>query len=95
LHRKYKRIESIQNLVRNSLNWNPFMKKNILLVSCLAIATALSVRAETIVALTAANHLLSFDSATPGTITSTVQVTGLQAGETLLGIDFRAHTRLP
>ena len=68
------------------------MKKNILLVSCLAIATALSVRAETIVALTAANHLLSFDSATPGTITSNVQVTGLQTGETLLGIDFRPAT---
>jgi hypothetical protein len=42
------------------------MRKNILLVCCLAIATALSVRAETIVALTSANRLLSFDSATPG-----------------------------
>jgi hypothetical protein len=35
---------------------------------------------------------LSFDSATPGTITSNVQVTGLQTGETLLGIDFRPAT---
>ena len=41
------------------------MKRNILLVCCLASAASLSVRAETIVALTAANRLLSFDHATP------------------------------
>ena len=68
------------------------MKKNVLLVCCLAIATALSVRAETIIALTSGNHLVSFDHATPGTITSSVQVTGLQPGERLLGIDFRPAT---
>ena len=39
--------------------------------------------------LTASNRLLSFDRAAPGTIRSTVAVTGLQAGENLLGIDFR------
>ena len=68
------------------------MRKNILLVCGLTIATALSVRAETIVALTASNRLLSFDHATSGTITSSVQVTGLQPGERLLGIDFRPAT---
>jgi hypothetical protein len=68
------------------------MKKNMLLSCCLAIATALSVRAETIVALTSGNRLLSFDHATPGTITSTLQLTGLQPGETLLGLDFRPAT---
>ncbi|WP_255206223.1 DUF4394 domain-containing protein [Janthinobacterium sp. BJB401] len=39
--------------------------------------------------LTASNKLLSFDRATPATIRTTVTVTGLQAGENLLGIDFR------
>ena len=39
--------------------------------------------------LTASNKLLSFDRATPGTIRSTATITGLQAGENLLGIDFR------
>ena len=34
------------------------------------------------------NHLLAFDSATPGTVVTTA-VTGLAAGETLIGIDFR------
>ncbi|TYQ07238.1 UNVERIFIED_ORG: uncharacterized protein DUF4394 [Zoogloea ramigera] len=39
--------------------------------------------------LTASNKLLSFDRATPGTIRTTATVTGLQAGENLLGIDYR------
>ena len=39
--------------------------------------------------LTSSNKLLSFDRATPATIRSTATVTGLQAGENLLGIDFR------
>ena len=68
------------------------MRKNILLVCCLAIATALSAHAETIVALTSSNRLVSFDHATPGTTTSIVQVTGLQPSETLLGLDFRPAT---
>ena len=68
------------------------MKKNALLVCCLAIATAFSVRAETIVALTSGNRLVFFDHATPGTLTSMVQVTGLQPSERLLGIDFRPAT---
>jgi hypothetical protein len=37
----------------------------------------------------AANQLLRIDSATPGTIQSTIGITGLQGGENILGIDFR------
>jgi hypothetical protein len=65
------------------------MRRNILSVFCLTIAAALSVRAETIVALTSGNRLLFFDSATPGTITKVVTVTGLASGQTLVGLDFR------
>lgn len=39
--------------------------------------------------LTATNKLLSFNRATPATIRTTATVTGLQAGENLLGIDYR------
>src|SRR5687767_2093698 len=46
-------------------------------------------RSETIYALTASNQLLSFDSATPGSVSSLVPVTGLAAGTSLVGIDFR------
>ncbi len=46
----------------------------------------------TIYALTANNNLIAFNSVTPGTITRTVAITGLTAGEMLLGIDFRPNT---
>jgi hypothetical protein len=40
-------------------------------------------------ALAADNRLLAFDPAAPNTITATTPITGLQAGDTVLGIDFR------
>jgi hypothetical protein len=45
--------------------------------------------AEPLLGLTTTHLLVSFDSATPGTIGSSVGITGLQAGESLLGIDRR------
>ncbi|MCI0337237.1 MAG: DUF4394 domain-containing protein [Acidobacteria bacterium] len=50
------------------------------------------VRVETIFALTSNNNLLRFNSGTPGTIASTLAITGLGAGEMLVGIDFRPAT---
>jgi hypothetical protein len=47
--------------------------------------------AETIYAVTSTSVLLTFDSATPAT-TSSVTITGLQSGETILGIDLRPAT---
>jgi hypothetical protein len=47
--------------------------------------------AETIYAVTSTGTLLTFDSATPGTTTS-VAITGLQAGESVLAIDLRPAT---
>ena len=41
------------------------------------------------VALTASGKVISFNRSTPGTMVGTVNVTGLSANETLLGIDFR------
>ncbi len=43
----------------------------------------------TILAVTAANNLISFNASTPGSIASSVAITGLGQGETIAGIDFR------
>jgi hypothetical protein len=51
-------------------------------------------RAEQLIGLTSNNGLVTFDSATPGTPIPVVAVTGLQAGETLIGIDIRPTTGL-
>ncbi len=48
--------------------------------------------AEQIIGLTTANQLVIFDSATPGTSSAAVGITGLAAGESLLGIDLRPAT---
>jgi hypothetical protein len=45
--------------------------------------------AESLLASTTTNNLVMFDSATPGTIISSVAVSGLQTGEVLLGIERR------
>lgn len=47
---------------------------------------------DMIYALTTANHLIRFRSTAPGVILGNVTITGLQAGETLLAIDFRPYT---
>lgn len=52
----------------------------------LALAGA---RAPAAIALTADNRLAAFDPKSPNTITSTTAITGLGAGESVLGIDFR------
>ncbi len=46
-------------------------------------------RAEKAVAVTASNKLLKFNAGRPSRILTTLNITGLQAGETLLGIDYR------
>ncbi len=45
-------------------------------------------------ALTASNRLISFNRDTPGAIATNVQITGLMAGESVLGIDFRPADRM-
>ncbi len=46
----------------------------------------------TLIGLNNTNQLITFDSASPGTISATIAITGLGAGETVVGIDFRAAT---
>jgi len=52
------------------------------------------VRAELIVGLTSQNTLISFDSATPGTVSVPIGLSGILAGDTLIGIDRRPSTNL-
>jgi hypothetical protein len=61
---------------------------------CVALAGALlpSSLAYTIWAIDNSGTLLSFNADKPGTILSRAPVTGLQAGERLVGIDFRPAT---
>ena len=44
----------------------------------------------TAIGLTTTNQLVTFNTARPDMITSTVSITGLQSGENIVGIDFRA-----
>lgn len=66
-----------------------YMKKLPLSIALLSLLLAGAVRAETIVALTSANRLLFFDSASPGTVTKIMSIT---SSEPLVGIDFRPAT---
>ena len=59
------------------------------LAACSTMAPAGAERAEKAVAVTASNKLLKFNAGRPGRILTTLNITGLQAGETLLGIDYR------
>jgi hypothetical protein len=60
-------------------------------VAGLALAPFAS--AATIYGVTNSNNLLTFNSATPGTIDSSIHITGL-SGENVLGIDFRPNGEL-
>lgn len=53
---------------------------------------ALATRAAMLWGLTASNALVGFNSTAPGLTTAPLPVTGLQAGEQIVGIDFRPAT---
>ena len=57
-------------------------------LGALALGSARA-EAEMLTGLTSTGNLVTFDSATPGTINTSVAITGLQGGESLLGIDRR------
>jgi hypothetical protein len=64
-----------------------------LVVASLAACTTMTPqgadRAEKAVAVTASNKLIKFNAGRPDRILTTLNITGLQPGETLLGIDYR------
>ncbi len=52
----------------------------------------MKVSAITLYGVTTTNQLVRFDSATPGTVVAVGAISGIQSGETVLGIDFRPAT---
>ena len=68
------------------------MKRHLrFLVAVIALALPCT-QAETIIALTSGNRLLTVESATPGDVAKAVAITGLPDTESLLAIDFRPFT---
>ncbi len=65
------------------------MKKRVLGCILLWIATTAVAPAAILVGLTNTGELIRFDSAAPGTIISTVPITGLIGGDIIRGIDVR------
>lgn len=63
--------------------------KRTLLVAAACVAALTSSHAETIVGITAGNHLITFDTESPESLTTNLPITGLPGGDFLLGIDFR------
>lgn len=62
------------------------------LAGCASVAVAPAdgpARAEKAVAVTVSNRLIKFNAGQPGRILSSMQITGLQPGEQVLGIDYR------
>jgi uncharacterized protein (TIGR03382 family) len=57
-----------------------------------ALSTAPYARASTVIGLTTNNRLISFDHLAPGVLFTNVPVSGLGAGESLVGIDLRPAT---
>jgi hypothetical protein len=55
-----------------------------------ALLLAVPVKAELIVGLTTQNSLITFDSSTPGSVSSAVAIVGLVSGDQIAGIDRRA-----
>ncbi len=77
------------NLSRNTLSLAALSLASLAACTTLAPEPEGAERAEKAVAVTASNKLLKFNAGRPGRILATLNITGLQAGETLLGIDYR------
>jgi hypothetical protein len=65
------------------------VRRGIAIVAGFVLSVAGAARAEPIFALTTQNTLIGFDSATPGTVNAIGAISGLIAGDTLVGIDRR------
>jgi hypothetical protein len=78
-------------IARARKNWRSALGRIVALAVALGSSAVGPARAgsEILTGLTTTGNLVTFGSAAPGTIVSTVAITGLQSGEVLLGIDRR------
>ena len=63
-----------------------------LFLTAFGSSTVLAQASANVFAVSSANQLVRFNTASPGTVTTVGTITGLQGGETVLGIDFRPAT---
>src|SRR5262249_41759321 len=68
---------------------NTRIKFSFTLAGVLLACCTITASAEDVLAVTTTNNLIRFDATTPGTLISTIPITGLQSGEKIVGIDFR------
>lgn len=80
---------TLKNFTKNVISLKLFSV--IALLFAATISTS-SLQAQTVYAVTTSGNLVSFSATAPGTITSTVALTGLTAGQSLQGLDFRPAT---
>lgn len=70
-----------------------FVRRGLWITPCLTaiilMMSASAAQAVPVFGITTSNQLVRFDSASPGTINISLSITGLQAGEQIVGIDFR------
>ena len=75
----------------NKRIFQPFLR-TILFTIVLMATAVLSAQAAAIYGVTNSNQLVRFGATTPGTVTTIGTISGMQAGENVLGIDFRPAT---
>lgn len=63
-----------------------------ILLGLLFLAGALKINAVTVYGVTSSNDLVRFGAGNLGTVTTVGAITGLESGETIVGIDFRPAT---
>ena len=84
------------NKFRNGFREKPLDARGMLLALSATVAlyagTPLASASEVLVGLTVNNRLLTFDSTSPSVLLTNVAITGMQPGESLLGIDLRPTT---
>lgn len=72
----------------------PFTRSITLAGVAIAMAAGSSAaQAERVFGLTSDNRIITFDSETPGALTSSGVISGLAVGDTLIGLDLRPATR--
>ncbi len=73
------------------------LHRSIVCAICCMLIVAVSATvslAGVVVALTQSNEILRFDASNPGSTSAPVMITGIQSGESLVGIDFRPSNGL-
>jgi hypothetical protein len=83
-----------KNIIMNLKNIRKTAKAGVVAVALgVAMVAGSSAKAENLTGLVyLGNQLFTFDSSTPGTISTSVGVSGMQGGDTLVGIDYLGST---